>query len=799
MLRDGRLAEVEVKEVVVGDVLDLRTGDILCADGVYLSGSQISCDESAMTGESDACKKDAARPYFMCGTKMINGEGRMLVTSVGVNTEIGRTKATIDEESENNETPLEIKLTKMSKDVGKLGLAVAIATVIVSIIWWIVENMRLSKDEGRFSTDELRKLLDYFVLGVTIVVVAIPEGLPLAVTISLAYSMQRMTKDKCLVRKLAACETCGGVTNICSDKTGTLTENRMTVCALWACDTQHMRVPSPAELPAEVLRRLTDGIAANSTAFETADPDKPGAMIWTGSKTESALLKFCSEVKIDWEARRAALRTSETVAYPFSSTKKTMVTIIRDPEQPGAMLLLAKGAPDILLEACTHYYDAKGAIAPMPNSIKAEIAAGIETMANTGLRTLLMAERVIPGASPSEFNPNQEAPIERLVAVAVAGIKDPLRQGVTRAVTQCREAGIFVRMVTGDNINTAKAIAKECGIFTDGVAMEGPAFRQLSESDRIAILPKLQVIARSSPTDKYLLVDTLIKLGEVVAVTGDGTNDAAALAKADVGLAMGIAGTQVAKDAADIIILDDNFASIVRAVMWGRSVYDSIRKFLQFQLTVNVVALTLVFTAACARFHPPLTAVQLLWVNLIMDTFAALALGTEMPTEALLKRKPYGRFEALVSRGMIRNLLGMAVFQLIVLYILLFKGADLFNIAEGSPLAVDHKTSQHFTLIFNSFVFMQLVNEIVSRQLNDDDNFFLVGLHRNFLFLGIIVGSAAFQAFIVEVGGRVTNTMGLHWDQWIASVLIGLGSIPVGFILRKIPVGTPKTKVQPST
>ncbi len=777
-------------ELVVGDIVGLRTGDIIAADGVFISGGNVACDESAMTGESDAVKKNATKPFFLCGTKMVEGEGRMLVTSVGVNTEIGRTKATIEEETTDAQTPLEVKLEKMAKDIGKLGLMVAVATVIVSVIWWIVLNEREDKSK-RYTKKELVKLLDFFILGVTILVVAIPEGLPLAVTISLAYSMQRMTKDKCLVRKLAACETCGGVTNICSDKTGTLTENKMTTCALWIGGKLHMSIPAASELHGPTVERLCDGIAANSTAFETVDAST-GKLMWTGSKTESALLMLSTQLGRPWEGRRKALITSETVAYPFSSAKKTMVTVIRHPQDPDVMREYAKGAPEILLGYATHYLDESGRAAELTVQRRDEILASIEAMANTGLRTLLLADRDFPGCGPQDFPTTSEVPLDRLTVVGVAGIKDPLRQGVPEAVAKCKTAGIFVRMVTGDNVGTAKAIARECGIYTDGVVLEGPVFRAMSEAERIAVLPKLQVIARSSPTDKYVLVDLLIKLGEVVAVTGDGTNDAAALAKADVGLAMGIAGTQVAKDAADIIILDDNFTSIVRAIMWGRSVYDSIRKFLQFQLTVNVVALVLVFVSACARFSSPLTPVQMLWVNLIMDTFAALALGTEIPTEALLKRKPYGRFESLISRSMIRHILGGAVLQLAVLFILLFLaprigGASLPN---GKALADDHKNSQHYTLVFNAFVFMQLFNEIASRKLADDSPHCLSGIHKNKLFGIIVIGSALFQALIVEVGGPVTNTAGLSWQLWLISIAIGTAIIPWSMIVNLIPVGS---------
>jgi calcium-translocating P-type ATPase len=813
--RNGVLTEVDSIALVVGDVVGVRTGDIIPADGVFIQGSNLSCDESAMTGESDAVKKDANRPFFLSGTKAIEGEGRMLVTSVGVNTEIGKTKAAIDAESGDQQTPLEEKLEQMAKDIGKFGLVVAVMTVIVSLIWWLVDNSRKPKAE-RFTKDENIKLLRFFILGVTILVVAIPEGLPLAVTISLAYSMQRMTKDKCLVRKLAACETCGGVTNICSDKTGTLTENKMTACEVFIAGDLHRDLASAkAKSPRDLLVRLCTGIAVNSSAYLTLD-NSTGAMMFTGNKTETALLNMSTKFDVDWEAaRKQHKREGHILSYPFSSAKKSMATVVPTPE-PGAgpadRRLFVKGAPDILLNYCTHYFDASGKRAPLTEEVRALTHRSIDAMANSGLRTLLIADRDFPDAVAERDFPEAEMPLEGITMVAVVGIKDPLRPGVPEAVAKCKGAGIFVRMVTGDNVGTAKAIARECGILTDGIVVEGPTFRAMSEAERIAILPKLQVIARSSPTDKYVLVDLLIKQGEVVAVTGDGTNDAAALAKADVGLAMGIAGTQVAKDAADIIILDDNFTSIVRAVMWGRSVYDSVRKFLQFQLTINLVALLLVFIATCARYETPLTPVQMLWVNLIMDTFAALALGTEKPTEAILKRKPYGRFDELVNNTMKRNMVGGAIIQLTILLALLFAGDKIYDVPHGKEIALRHTnpatgkewvdsfrlygkdvacasaTSRHYTIVFNVFVFLQLFNEISCHKLYDDGPSVFHGFFENPIFLSVLTGSALFQAFIVEVGRGFTNTCGLNWWMWLTCLVVGSVALPWGALVRLIPV-----------
>jgi len=381
----------------------------------------------------------------------------------------------------------------------------------------------------------------------------------------------------------------------------------------------------------------------------------------------------------------------------------------------------------------------------------------------------------------------EHAPESDLICIGLVGIKDPVRPEVPRAVRQCQRAGIFVRMVTGDNLATAKTIARECGILTDGLAMEGHEFRALSEAQMDRILPRLQVLARSTPIDKYTLVKRLKENGEVVAVTGDGTNDAPALNEAHVGLAMGIAGTDVAKEASDIIILDDNFSSIVSAVMWGRCVFDNIRKFLQFQLTINLVALTTAFLAAVTGRGLPLKTVQLLWVNLIMDTLAALALGTETPTPDLLDRKPYGSKERLISPIMIRNIVVQASFQLTILLGLLYSGPELLGLPYNDDDEDDPNKLKLDTMVFNTFVLLQVFNEFNARVVTNAINVFS-GIFKNFIFVGILLATAAMQVVIVEFGGTFLETTGLSARQWGTCVLLGLLSIPLGFIGRLVPV-----------
>ena len=802
VIRNGAETQVLQRDLMAGDLLMLKTGDAVPCDALFVRGHGFSVDESALTGETIEVVKNAAAPFFLNGSSVRAGEGFALVTATAPNTEMGRTMLAIEEEDD-EKTPLESKLDNMAKLIGYLGLAVAILVFIVSMIRWIVENATDSDElhgDEPWDREEMLRILHFFIISVTIIVVAIPEGLPLAVTISLAYSMTKMSKDNNLVRKLAACETMGGATNICSDKTGTLTENKMTATTMWIAQKLHTSIPALGDLPTNIGELLMQSCALNSSAVQarTTETEGEGAaakeverLVWQGSQTEVALLRMVDSLGQDWRKLRKDYKTdSDAIVYPFSSATKSMTTIVTLAN--GCQRLLKKGGPDVLLPSCKHVVDEQGNVQPLTPEVLSAFEAGMKQMTVGGLRTIAISYYDFPkGTTLSGDETPGEPPAVELTFLGIIGIKDPLRKEVPDAVETCKGAGIFVRMVTGDNIDTAITIARECGILTDGLAMTGPEFRAMSEHDRQRILPTLQVLARSSPTDKLLLVKSLRANGEVVAVTGDGTNDAAALNAADVGLAMGIAGTHVAKQASDIVILDDNFSSIVKSVMWGRCVYDNIRKFLQFQLTINIVALALVFIAVCAGFETPLTAVQLLWVNLIMDTFAALALGTELPTSHSLKRRPYGRHDQLLSRSMLRNMVGIGVYELAILLILLFSGHTWFD-------GMARESTEHLTLIFNVFVLCQVFNEIGSRHLHDDEPVLSMfyGLHKNPIFAAIIVGTFLAQAFIVEVGSEFTDTTGLSGAAWATSFGIGAFTLVVAVVVRYIPIPDAKVDVQ---
>ncbi|XP_057852150.1 calcium-transporting ATPase 10, plasma membrane-type [Cryptomeria japonica] len=774
--RNGYRQKISIYDLVVGDLVHLSIGDQVPADGLFVSGFSLLINESSLTGESEPVTVNKEKPFFLSGTKVQDGSGKMLVTTVGMRTGWGKLMATLSEGGE-DETPLQVKLNGVATIIGKIGLFFAIITFLV-LTKGLIDRKIISGQYTSWSGDNFIEILEFFAIAVTIVVVAVPEGLPLAVTLSLAFAMKKMMHDRSLVRHLAACETMGSATCICSDKTGTLTTNHMTVVKLFICgNAKEIQNAEQAkkvrkETSEHVSKMLMQSIFQNTSGEVVMDRD--GRRDCIGSPTEAALLEFGLMLGGDF----GGLRKESTIikVEPFNSHRKTMAVLLE--LSGGRYQCHCKGAAEIILNMCDKVLDSTGQAVPLDELTMNSLMNVIEGFANEALRTLCLAYMDIG----DNFNPQNSLPGHGYTFIAIVGIKDPVRPGVKDAVQICKAAGITVRMVTGDNINTAKAIARECGILTDdGLAIEGSDFRGKSLEEMRTLIPKIQVMARSSPLDKHTLVKHLrTMLGEVVAVTGDGTNDAPALHEADIGLAMGIAGTEVAKESADVIILDDNFSTIVTVAKWGRSVYINIQKFVQFQLTVNVVALIVNFSSACVTGTTPLTAVQLLWVNLIMDTLGALALATEPPHNDLMKRQPVGRGQSFISNVMWRNIFGQVVYQLSVMWTLQVEGKKLFKLdGPNEDLVLN-------TLIFNSFVFCQVFNEISSREMEKLNVFH--DILRNWVFIAVLSSTVVFQVIIIEFLGSLANTTPLSWNQWLGSILIGLFSMPVAMLVKKIPV-----------
>ncbi|XP_076362615.1 plasma membrane calcium-transporting ATPase 2-like isoform X3 [Tachypleus tridentatus] len=894
VIRSGEINQIPVSELVVGDICQVKYGDLLPADGIIIQSNDLKVDESSLTGESDHVKKGELHdPLLFSGTHVMEGSGKMMVTAVGINSQAGiiftllgaastetpeekkirkkeekmkkqkKNSAAFHKDIYNNKelSPLAIpvlspddeeavvtgssnlinettanshkkeaetnprkeksvlqaKLTKLAIQIGYGGSTIAMLTVIILVIRFVIKTFVI---KGRpWSAYYTQFFVKFFIIGVTVLVVAVPEGLPLAVTLALAYSVKKMMKDNNLVRHLDACETMGNATAICSDKTGTLTTNRMTVVQSYIGGVHYKTSPKYDDLSPDIAEKILYGISVNSGYTSRILPsENPGDLPkQVGNKTECALLGFILDMGRDSQAVRDDIPEEKLYkVYTFNSVRKSMSTVI--PIENG-FRVYTKGASEIVMKKCSFIMESEGRVERFTQVGQDKLVKTvIEPMACNGLRTICIAYKDYVNRNP-EINQvqydaeplwdDEDNIISHLTCLCVVGIEDPVRPEVPDAIKKCQQSGITVRMVTGDNVNTARSIALKCGIIKSGddfLVLEGKEFNsrvqdshgEIQQDLFDQIWPRLRVLARSSPQDKFTLVKGIIdsKLSasrEVVAVTGDGTNDGPALKKADVGFAMGIAGTDVAKEASDIILTDDNFTSIVKAVMWGRNVYDSIAKFLQFQLTVNVVAVIVAFVGACVIEDSPLKAVQMLWVNLIMDTLASLALSTELPTPDLLLRKPYGRTKPLISRTMMKNILGHAVYQLIVIFTLLFAGHYYFDIDSGMYAPLHSPPSQHFTIIFNTFVMMTLFNELNARKIHGERNIF-EGLLTNPIFYSILLITFGAQIIIVQFGGYAFSTSGLTLDQWLWCIFFGCGSLLWGQLITTIPTKKiPKT------
>ncbi|CAK7232720.1 plasma membrane calcium [Sporothrix bragantina] len=850
VVRSGRMQELSIFEVLVGDVVHLETGDMIPVDGILIEGHNIKCDESQATGESDLIRKRPADdvfaaienheslkkmdPFIQSGARVMEGLGTFVVTATGVNSTYGKTMMSLQDDPEI--TPLQAKLNVIADYIAKLGGAAALLLFVVLFIEFLVRLPKLPPSVT--PAEKGQDFLNIFIVVVTIIVVAVPEGLPLAVTLALSYATAKMVRENNLVRQLKACEVMGNATTICSDKTGTLTQNRMRVVAgsigtghrfgekgISDVDGEGNRVPGSSasadnnkakdiavsgsgtvsesreqtaqqmtsSLGKDVRDLLLKSITINSTAFEGEVHGKPE---FIGSKTESALLSFAREnlgMGPVSEERANAPKTLQLI--PFDSSRKCMGVVVELPNGRGARLLV-KGASEILLAQCSQILrdpTKDTALTPLSDDNRETLTALIENYASHSLRTISLVYRDFHQWPPVYARRNEGAAddvvfediFKNMGFIGLVGIKDPLRDGVREAVADCQRAGVIVRMVTGDNRLTAQAIAKDCGILHENSEiMEGPVFRNMSKEEQLAVIPRLHVLARSSPEDKRILVKRLKEQNETVAVTGDGTNDAPALKLADVGFSMGISGTEVAKEASAIILMDDNFTSIVKALKWGRAVNDAVKRFLQFQLTVNVTAVVLTFVSAVSSEDESsvLTAVQLLWVNLIMDTLAALALATDPPQPSVLDRKPERKGSSIISTTMWKMIIGQALYQLAITFLLYFGGLKVLPAHEHATRA------QVQTLVFNTFVWMQIFNQWNNRRLDNHFNIF-EGLLQNWFFMAISVIMVGGQVLIIQVGGLAFNiaSEGQSPTMWGYAVGLGFVSIPIGALIRCVP------------
>ena len=755
VIRNGAATSVPKKDVVVGDILVLNTGEEIPADAELLEAVSLNVDESTLTGEPMAHKStdpsqfdpEATFPtnHVMRGTKVMEGHGIARVTAVGDNTENGKVfeAAQIDD---NVKTPLTEQLDRLGKLIARFSYVIGVAIVAGRILMYFLSNPQF--DWMEFTT----YLLQTIMIAVTLVVVSVPEGLPMAVTLSLAYSMRRMLKTHNLVRKLHACETMGATTVICTDKTGTLTQNQMRVFR-----TNFYGLGDDQSLSDTPQCRLIElGIAVNSTAqLDMSKGDKPEVL---GNPTEGALILWLRDNGIDYASLRRSVKPVEEL--PFSTERKYMATVAET--AAGRRYLFVKGAPEIVYGLCRNFAG---------NVTKEQVDTQLREYQAQAMRTLGFAVQEIKTGDATITDGKVIA--DNLEFLGIVAIADPVRSDVPAAIDEVLNAGINVKIVTGDTPGTAKEIGRQIGLWqpsdTDRNIITGPEFGALTESQLDDRVMDLKIIARARPMDKKRLVEALQRQGQVVAVTGDGTNDAPALKAAHVGLSMGD-GTSVAKEASDITIVDNSFASIGRAVMWGRSLYRNIQRFVLFQLTVNLAACLIVLAGAFMGTESPLTVTQMLWVNLIMDTFAAMALASLPPSNSVMNDKPRKRSSFIITPAMWRFIIstGLIFFGILFAMVYVFEHADitalpqLLNLQLGGESGL---TPYELSLIFTTFVMLQFWNMFNARAYATHRSALHLANCGEFLFIAICI--LAGQILIVQLGGEFFSVTPLSLSDWL--------------------------------
>lgn len=776
VIRNGRIQEIPRKDVVVGDIVVLETGEEIPADGELIEAISLQVNESNLTGEPVINKTiieadfDEEATYasnlVMRGTTVVDGHGSMKVLRVGDATEIGKVARQSTEQT-TEPTPLNIQLTKLANLIGKIGFTVAGLAFLI----FFIKDVVLYFDFGALNgwhdwLPVLERTLKYFMMAVTLIVVAVPEGLPMSVTLSLALNMRRMLATNNLVRKMHACETMGAITVICTDKTGTLTQNLMQVH-----EPNFYGLKDGGKLADDDISRLiSEGISANSTAFleETGEGEKPKGV---GNPTEVALLLWLNSQKRNYLELREGARVLDQLT--FSTERKFMATLVKSP-LIGKKVLYIKGAPEIVLGKCKEVILDGRRVDSV--EYRSTVEAQLLGYQNMAMRTLGFAFRLVEDNEPDDCVALVSE--NNLNFLGVVAISDPIRPDVPAAVAKCQSAGIGIKIVTGDTPGTATEIARQIGLWkpedTERNRITGVAFAELSDEEALDRVMDLKIMSRARPTDKQRLVQLLQQKGAVVAVTGDGTNDAPALNHAQVGLSMGT-GTSVAKEASDITLLDDSFNSIGTAVMWGRSLYKNIQRFIVFQLTINFVALLIVLLGSIVGTELPLTVTQMLWVNLIMDTFAALALASIPPSESVMNDKPRRSTDFIISKAMQHNIFGVGTLFLVVLMAMIY----YFTNADGGM------TVQRLTIFFTFFVMLQFWNLFNARVFGTTDSAFK-GLTKSYGMELIVLAILGGQFLIVQFGGAVFRTEPLDWQTWL--IIIGSSSLVlwIGELIRLV-------------
>lgn len=777
VVRNGKVQEVPRKDIVVGDLVILETGEEIPADGELVEAISLQVNESNLTGEPVIGKTiieedfddeaTYASNWVMRGTTVVDGHGAMKVQRVGDATEIGKVARQSTEETL-EPTPLNIQLTKLANLIGKIGFTVAGLAFVIFFVKDVLLYFDFAALNGWHEwLPVFERTLKYFMMAVTLIVVAVPEGLPMSVTLSLALNMRRMLSTNNLVRKMHACETMGAITVICTDKTGTLTQNLMQVH-----EPNFYSLKKGSLLAADDMSALiAEGISANSTAFleEVGEGEKPKGV---GNPTEVALLLWLNGQGRNYlELREQAMVLDQLT---FSTERKFMATLVQSPVV-GKKVLYVKGAPEIVLGKCKEVIlDGKRVDAV---EYRSTVESQLVNYQNMAMRTLGFAFKIVDDSEVNDCVALVSA--NDLNFLGVVAISDPIRPDVPAAVNKCQSAGISIKIVTGDTPGTATEIARQIGLWdpatdTERNRITGTEFAALSDEEALDRVLDLKIMSRARPTDKQRLVQLLQQKGAVVAVTGDGTNDAPALNHAQVGLSMGT-GTSVAKEASDITLLDDSFNSIGTAVMWGRSLYKNIQRFIVFQLTINFVALLIVLLGAVIGTELPLTVTQMLWVNLIMDTFAALALASIPPSESVMRDKPRRSDDFIISKAMRANILGVgSVFLAILL--------GMIHVFEQSA---EGMSVRHLTIFFTFFVMLQFWNLFNARVFGTTDSAFK-GLSKSYGMELIVFAILAGQFLIVQFGGAVFRTEPLNWQTWL--LIIGVSSIVlwVGELIRMV-------------